>query len=159
MRVNLFNANNPNGPRLAVTVDILHQDVQHTSDGELIYMIQFTHGISGIDPVVILDVTEKNIQKEIKKGLGIIASQLDWGNLIPDTKTPAIDTIYPLPNSLDVPIESNVSIKLIDRFPTSLIDTSTIKLTVNNIDVTSDLQIKDLDQLVTINWLPKKAID
>jgi hypothetical protein len=159
MRVNLFNANSPNGPRLAVTIDILHQDVQHTSDGELIYLLQFTHNVPNIDPVVLIDVTESNIQKEIKKGLTLIASQLDWGDLKTDTKSPKIDSIYPTPNKVNVSIGSTVSIKLIDKFPTSLIDVSSIKLLVNSIDITSELQIKDLDQSVSIYWEPKKIIN
>lgn len=158
MRINLFNAKNPNGPRLAVSVDILHHDISNALDGEVIYLIQLTPNIVDVAPVIIKDVSKQNIHDEIKNGLAIIGSQVDWGELRVDIKAPSIEQVYPEPNQANVSINDIISLVLIDKFPTSLINTSTIKLTVNGIDVTSELRLKELDQQVNITWIPKKVL-
>lgn len=161
MRVNLFNSKNPNGKRVAVTVTLETPDLISTNDGEVLYIIGLHTGavsISGqrIDPVFINNVSQENIMKEIQDALTQLAVQIDWGLLEQDTFAPVITELYPLNNSQNVPIDSNVTLRLKDMFPASLIDTSTIKLKANGIDVTNDLQIKDKETEVSINWVPIK---
>lgn len=159
MRINLFNAKNPNGLRLAVSVDILHQDISNTLDGELIYLIQLNPNLPNIKPIILNNVSQKNIQAEIKKGLTLIGDQIDWGELKVDVKAPMIQSIYPEPNRSNVNIKSIVSVSLIDKFPTSLINTSSLIFKVNGVDVTTELRLKELDQQVNITWIPKKILE
>lgn len=159
MRLNLFNSQNPNGPRLPITIDILHQDLNHTLDGELVYILQFTTNIKTINPVVIYNVTETSIYQEIQNGLVDIASQLDWGNILVDIKSPAIEMLSPKDNEQNVSISSSVIIQLVDRFPTSLIDPSTIKIKANGIDISNSLEIKSKNQFINITWNPIKILD
>lgn len=158
MRINLFNSNNPNGLRLSVAVNILHNDLFKTKDGEVVYIIQINPNLPDIKPVVIDNVTTKNIQSELKKGLSLIASQVDWGELKIDTKAPKVLLINPKENENNVSINSIVQIQIKDFFPTSLINPATLKLTANGVDVTNELNIKNLDQLVNITWIPEKVL-
>jgi hypothetical protein len=161
MRVNLFNAKNPNGKRVAVTVTVEAPDLVQSNDGEVVYIIGLYTGapsLAGqkIDPIFINNVTADNVLREIEKALSTLAQQIDWGLLESDTYAPSITEIYPINNDLNVPIDSNVYLRLKDMFPASFIDTSTIKLKVNGIEVTSQVEIKERENQVTVSWVPVK---
>ena len=162
MKVNLFNSKDPNGLRIPITVNIVHEDEASTNDGELIFRLTLDTGAidtngDRIDTVVIENVTQTTFKRELAKGLATIADQIDWGTLRTDTHSPLIEDIYPENNQINVPLGANVYIKLREAFPATGIDPSTIKLIVNNIDVTNELNIKNRDLEANITWIPKRV--
>lgn len=160
MRIDLFNANNPNGKRVPVTVTIEHIDITETNDGELVYLLSFHTGAksktgSQVEAIYIKNITKENILKELEYGLSLIGDQIDWGTLEEDTAAPIITSISPRDNDT-VSIDSNVRISLKDTFPSSFINTDSIKLTVNGFDITPELIIKNKETDTLISWIPKK---
>lgn len=161
MRVSLFNAKNPNGKRVPVNVIVEQVDLVATNDGEVVYIVSLHTGAIGIngeqvDPIFINDVTKTTFFEELQKALTELAEKIDWGILEQDNLEPKITYIYPKDGDIDIPISSNVYITLIDPFPASLIDISTLQLKVNNIDITNTLKIREKSNEVKIEWNPIK---
>jgi hypothetical protein len=159
VRINLKNAKAPNGLLIPITVNIEHSVLVENQDGELIFLLTFETGaidVNGnrIDTVVIDGVTQESIKKEIQKGVTIIGDQIDWENLQEDTTAPKIEEISPEPDSEAVDINSHVVLKVKDSFPTTGIDPESIKLLVNNVDVTDDLKIDGADTEYYVRWIP-----
>lgn len=164
MQISLFNAKNPNGKRVPVSVSIEHVDVRKTNDGELIYLVTVSTGardINGvrINTVYINDVTDRTFKSELSKALSTIASQIDWGALEDDTYPPLIVDMSPIRDEENVHIDRNVTVTLKDPFPASFIDISTLKFKVNGIDVTPEIQISEKDNHVYLNWNPVRIKD
>lgn len=163
MQVSLFNSMNPNGKRVPVTITIEQVDILSTNDGELIYLITLVTGIKSktgkkIDPVYLNNVVESSIMSELNRGLSTIGDSIDWGVLEEDKSPPIISFIDPPPNTSGISIQSNVLLHLLDPNPTSFLDPSTIKLKVNDLDVTPDLSIKDKNGKFKLLWIPKRIL-
>ena len=164
MRINLFHSRAPNSLRVPVTVNITQNDIVNTNNGEVVFLITLDVGIldkngNRIDTVVLNDVLKENIKKEISHGLALIAEQINWTDLLDDNAPPNIKYIYPVKDQTQVPIYSNVDVKLRDEFPMSGIDPSTIKLFVNDIEVTTDLLLRQSDNEVDIKWIPVRITE
>jgi len=163
MRVNLFHSRAPNDLRVPVTINIIQNDLVASNDGEVVFLLLFAVGIldkngNSIDDLIIENVTKENVKKEIARGLSLLAEQIDWDNLQTDVSHPRIKSIYPENNQENVPIHTNVDIKLRDEFPATGIDISTIKMYVNGIEVTPDLYINQRDNEVSIKWIPLRVL-
>lgn len=164
MRVNLFHSRAPNDLRVPVTVNIIQNDLVYSNDGEVVFLLLFSVGVvdingNSIEDIIIENVSKENIKKEIQKGLSLIADQIDWDNLQNDIHPPLIKDIFPENKQDNVSIHSNVTVKLRDEFPAAGIDTSTIKLFVNGIEVTPDLHINQKDNEVSVKWIPIKLLN
>lgn len=161
MQVNLFNSLNPNGKRVPVNINIEQSDIVSTNDGEVIYLITLETGalsISGarIPPIFLNNVTQSSLSQEIQEGLTSIASVIDWQVLEDDVYPPRIENIYPVNNQQGVSINSNVNLRIKDPFPTSFINLSTFKLTVNGFDVTNEVNINEKNTEISVEWVPVK---
>lgn len=143
-----------------MTVNIEQVDDTSTNDGDIIYKVSLYVGVrdlagNPIDPVHLVQVTKENLLKELNSGLTILGSKIPWGALETDTHPPIITEISPKPSST-VPIESNVFLRLKDPFPASFIDKSSLKLTVNGIEVTEEIRIIEKNNEVIVEWIPKR---
>jgi hypothetical protein len=162
MQVSLFNSNSPNGKRIPVTISIEHSDLVSSNDGELLSMIVLDTGAIGISggrvpPVYLNNVTEPSILKEIKNGLTTMGQQIDWGIVDSDKYPPTITELIPGNGNQDVGMETDVEIELKDPFPSSFIDTSTIKLSAEGIDVTNEVNIVEKEGKVRLHWSPRRV--
>lgn len=163
MQVNLFNAKNPNGILIPVTVTVEQMDIVNTDDGEVVYTIVLTANAldlnnARIDDVIINNVTKENLKSEIESGLTIIASKINWGILEEDIYAPIITSLTPSNREENVNIFSNVVLNIRDPFPASFINPASIKLYVNGIDETSKLNIKLKDNEVKITYIPVRIL-
>jgi len=162
--VNLFNSQAPRGRRVIITGILEQVDLQETVDGEVIWVLRMETNINDsngdqIDPVYINGVTEDTLTEEIRNAISIIAPQIDWGTLEEDDRAPYLLDLSPNNNQEDVSIHANVRLHLRDAFPTVGIDPSTIKLRVNNIDVSNDLRITGIDNEYKITWVPPRKLE
>jgi len=88
-------------------------------------------------------VTTGTVHLEIEAALGRIGSQVDWGTLQADTKPPKLVEITPaLDQTTDVPITSNIVVRLEEPLPSAGIDLSTVSATLNGFDITGDLELR-----------------
>lgn len=160
MKILLKDAGNPHGNLVVpVTVTIRDMDLKYSQDGEVVYVIEFKCGAidkngDRIQHVVLEKVSEADIKNEIKKGLSIIGSQINWPNPQDDESPPNIVEVYPYDQDTNISINSHVRATLRDFFPTTGINPDTIKLRVNGIDVTDELQIVGEDTEYRIRWVP-----
>jgi hypothetical protein len=160
VKVLLKDAKNPNGQLVVpVSVNIVHIDDVSTNDGEAIYVLEFLCGAldsdgNPIETVIINNVSAEDVKAQIEVGLDEIGRQIDWPNQQDDEYAPRVVEIFPKANSTDVPISSHVFGTLKEFFPTTGIDPSTIKLKVNGIDVTSDLQLSGEEVEYKFRWIP-----
>lgn len=164
VRINLKHSKSPNGLLIPITVNIEHLDLNHSPDGELVFVITFETGAldkngQRIQTVIIENVERNSIKREIQRGITLIGDQIDWKNLEDDTNAPKIDYISPEPNSTDVSIDSHVVLKIRDSFPTSGIDPDSIKLKINGIDITDQLRLSGGDSEYFIRWIPTKLVN
>lgn len=164
MRVYLFNSLNPNGKQVPVTVNIEHSDKVNTKDGEVVYLITLDTGakdLNGdrIDTVYIDNVTKQNVEKELNSALTTIGMQIDWGTLKSDIYPPRIMSISPKDKEENVSIHSTVSIKLKDPLPSSFINTSSVRLKVNGIDITNEVSLSENNNELKVDWIPVKILN
>jgi len=162
--VDVFNSLAPRGKKIIVTGILEQVDLQETVDGEVIWILRLVTNFFKSDgtlatPVYVVEVTEDTLSEEIRKGISEIASQIEWDNIEEDSKPPHIVSMSPSPSEENVNIHSNVQVRLRDSFPTVGIDPATIKLKVNGIDVTSELDIKGVDNEFLVTWVPQIVLE
>jgi hypothetical protein len=96
-----------------------------------------------IDPEFINVVSTGTVHQEIEAAMGRIGSQVDWGTISPDTRPPKLVEITPaLGQTTDVPITSNIVVRLQEPLPAAGIDLSTVKITLNDFDITNDVDLR-----------------
>lgn len=89
-----------------------------------------------IVPEIINLVSKDTVHLELEAALGRIGSKVDWGTLSPDTRPPRLLSITPaLDETEDVPISSNIIVRLQDPLPAAGIDLSTLNVRLNGFDV------------------------
>ncbi len=117
-------------------------------EGEQIWLLTLSTpelDLSGnlIDPERINIISKDTVHDEIEAALGRIGEQVDWGTILPDIRPPSVVELTPdINQTSNVKIGTNVIVRLKDELPAAGIDLSTVKMKVNDIDVTSDLEIK-----------------
>ncbi len=88
-------------------------------------------------------ISEDTVHDEIEAALGRIGAQVDWGTLLPDIRPPSVVELTPdINQTSNVKLGSNIIVRLKDALPAAGIDLSTVKMKVNDVDVTNDLEIK-----------------
>lgn len=107
-----------------------------------------------IRPQMVHNISESNIEDEVEKAIANICSVIDWSDLEQDKEAPRISYFYPSGN--DIPIDSLVTIDLIEDLPSSGIDLSEMKIVLNNgvidFDITSEIDITGDPYQYKIIW-------
>lgn len=87
-----------------------------------------------------------------------IASQIDWGPLLEDTKTPYVYATLPATLGNAVAIESNIDITLKDDFPSSglNLDNMVVTLATNGsvFDITNACKVEGTPFEYSLHWEP-----
>lgn len=88
-------------------------------------------------PIEIVNVvSESSIHLELEAALGRIGRKVDWGTPLPDSQAPQLVEINPpLGQTTNVPILSNIILRLQDPLPAAGMDLSTLNLRVNGLPV------------------------
>lgn len=107
-----------------------------------------------IAPVFIHNITLDNIDKEIEKATESIASQVDWLPELVDLRPPFVVNKFPVDGDTSVSIDSDVIIDIKDIYPAAGIDINSINMTVNGIDVTSELKVFGDPLDYRVKWSP-----
>lgn len=104
-------------------------------------------------------VTTGTVHLEIEAALGRIGSQVDWGTILPDTKPPRLVEITPpLDLTTNVPITSNIVVRLEEPLPAAGIDLSTVSATLNDFDITGDLEFRGNIFDLTMIYRPTRVL-
>ena len=107
-----------------------------------------------IIPVFIHLATLNNLDLEISNATEKIAVQVDWGVLKEDIRPPIVSIIEPSGDMNSVPINSNLIFDVEDILPTTGVDINSIKVSVNGMDVTDELEITGDPWIYRVKWPP-----
>jgi hypothetical protein len=128
-------------------------------EGEAIWVMEVSANVQGVvvtPSEFVYLTTLDNMDLEIQKAVEKLAARIDWTPLLPDTNEPYVDAVSP--STYDISIHDRLYIVIKDPHPSSGIDTSSIKLLLNEIDATSGIKITGTPQEYVVEWLPTKII-
>lgn len=121
-------------------------------------------GSSGdsIVPKKIYLTSLNNLDEVIEYNTIELCKQIDWGPFVDDKDAPYVYSSYPSDGASNVPITSSVEIIIKELLPSSGIDLSNMKVTLNNgmtnIDITSDIDVGGDPYEYSIKWAPSKVV-
>ena len=146
-----FTVRNSQNPGKAVTLGITYRQLvdKNSQDGEAIWVLEVATDephvtTSGTIPPYFINLTSTDdVDEEIDKAVVALSSQIDWSPLSPDTRAPFVDSVSP---------------STLDLHPSAGIDINSIEMTVNDIDVTSDLIITGEEFDYDVEWCPPSRI-
>jgi hypothetical protein len=154
-----FLVRNPLNPSKAISLGITYRQLidVNTKDGELIWVIELATDettVSGlaIPHEFIYTTSFDKIDDEIEKAVAKISSQINWEPLLEDTREPIVEDVYP--STYIASIYDSVRLKLIDLQPSAGIDFSSIRMIINDIDVSTDLIITGDEYDCQVEWRP-----
>ncbi len=132
-------------------------------EGEPVWLIQIAtdepHKDGGdITPVFIHLATLNNVDSEINEATEKIASQVDWGVLKEDTRAPIVSIVEPVGYMGNVDIMSNVVFDVEDLLPATGVDMDSIKVLINGMDVTGEVDITGDPYCYKVIWKPFKRV-
>lgn len=105
-----------------------------------------------IPPYYINTTSKEKFNEEVNEAVSYLSSIIDWGASLDDIFGPHIDYIEP--DDYYVDINSSINFVLKDRLPSSGIDKSTIKVKINGVDVTDNLDIRGNPYNYKVKWSP-----
>lgn len=125
--------------------------------GELIWVVEIAtdepHKDGGsIPPEYINLTTLDNIDEEIQIAVAALSEKIDWTPLDDDTREPIVSSCYP--SSYIADIEDDVVIVISEILPSAGIDIDSITMTINDMDVTSELEITGDPYEYEVKWKP-----
>lgn len=88
-------------------------------------------------PTEVINLTSAdNVHQELEAALGRLGSKVNWGPVLPDDYAPQVVEIFPpVTQTSDVPITSNLIVRLQDPLPASGMDLSTLHLSINGLPI------------------------
>lgn len=147
-----------NPSRIAVFGITYRKLVDKTSqDGELIWVLEVATDetdINGdpISPYFINLTTETDMDEEIQKAVAFLSDKIDWTPYAEDTREPYVDSVFP--DTYFTSIWSNVIVNIKEIHPSAGIDESSIRMFVNDVEVTDDLVITGDAYDYKVTWSP-----
>ncbi len=112
-----------------------------------------------IDSEIINVVTTGTVHQEMEDAMGRIASQIDWGTLQDDIYPPKlIEFEPPVTQTQDVRITTNVIARLSESLPAAGIDFATVKMKINDFDVTEDVEFRGTPFDLTLIYRPRRIL-
>jgi len=138
------------------------QLVNKNEEGESVWLAEINtmepHKNGGIIPTAFIHiVSTTNLDSEIKKATEYISSQINWEPLSTDVLPPTIVDSSPYNNSI-VDIISDVRFSIKESLPGAGIDINSLKMLVNDIDVTNQLDVDGDPFMYKIRWKPTMLV-
>jgi hypothetical protein len=154
-----FLIRNSLNPQKVVNCGITFEQVtaKGSYSGEPIWVIELAtdepHKDGGSIPPEFINLTSlDNLDEEIEKAVEIISAKIDWTPLEEDLRAPFVESCYP--STYEIDIDSSVEIVLKELLPAAGIDISSITMTINDFNVTSELEITGDPYEYTLKWIP-----
>lgn len=158
-----FIVRNSLNPNKAVKFSItLQQQVLKGHEGEPIWTAEINTLEPSVSGTQLISKylhlrTLDNFDKEIEKAVSELCEQIDWAPLYNDERAPYVTTYIPSEIE-DVGIDSTVEVVLKESLPSAGIDNSSITVTLNGFDVTSETEITGDPYEYTLKWKPSLIV-
>jgi hypothetical protein len=132
-------------------------------DGEPVWLVEINtvepHKNGGNIPTEFIHlVSTVNLDTAIKKATENISSQINWEPLVNDQTAPSITNSSPINNGV-VDINSDVWFDIKESLPAAGVDISSVKMFVNDIDVSDQLDVDGNPYSYRIRWIPMRVYD
>ena len=89
-----------------------------------------------IPPEIINLISKETVHLELEAALGRLGKKIDWGDLSVDIRPPRLISLTPpIDQVQDVPITSNVIVRLQDALPAAGMDLSTLNVRLNDFPI------------------------
>lgn len=111
---------------------------------------------NSITPIYVHTTQVNGFWEALPDAISSICDQMDWGTIQADTVKPYVSSYSPTGD--EVSLFSPVIVELKDDYPSAGIDTSSIKMYINDIDVTSEVAVNGTYKDIKLVWNPKKRI-
>jgi hypothetical protein len=111
---------------------------------------------NSIKPIYIHTVAISGFWEALPNAIESICDQIDWGDINVDRTKPYVS--YYGPSGDNTSLFSSVVVRLKDDYPSAGIDTSSIKMYINDIEVTTDLIIDGSYKDIKLVWNPNKRV-
>ena len=153
-----FLIRNSLNPQKVIKCGITFEQITPKSyEGEGLWVVELAtdelHKNGGNIPPEFINLTNlDNLDEEMEKAVEIISERIDWTLLEIDVRSPFVESCYP--SDYEIDIESNIEIIIKDLLPAAGIDISSIVMTVNGFDVTSESEISGDPYEYTLKWKP-----
>jgi hypothetical protein len=121
-----------------------------------IYTLYKDKDDKNIKPVYVHTTAINGFWEALPKAISSICDQMDWGSIQVDTEKPYVN--YYGPTGDEVSLFSSIVVGVKDDYPSAGIDTSSIKMYINDIDVTADMSIDGTYKDIKLVWNPNKRI-
>ncbi|MHA1833668.1 MAG: hypothetical protein ACTSV7_06715 [Candidatus Baldrarchaeia archaeon] len=108
---------------------------------------------NSITPEYIYLTSLDNLDEEVERVSEIVSGQIDWTPLADDHRAPYVVSHSPT-ETTDVSIESDVVANIKESLPSAGIDMSSVNITVNGYDVTSESRITGDPYEYRVEWQP-----
>ncbi len=158
----LRNSLNPN--KVVKCTITFRQIINKGENGEPIWLIEIDtiepHKDGGkILPVFIHYTTSTNLDVAIKEATEKIAEQINWESLISDLRPPFVIYSFPEINRVNsVGIHTSVIVDIQDILPAAGIDSNSIEVVINDIDVSDEISLDGDPYQYRVRWDPKVRI-
>lgn len=138
------------------------QIVNKGESGEPVWLVEIgtlePHKDGGSIPAVFIHyVYSDNLDEAIRNSTSVIAEQVDWEIDVADMRPPFVTYKYPIEAS-EADIHSDVIIDIVDILPAAGIDKDSIRITVNELDVSNEIDVFGDPFNYRIKWSPKIRI-
>lgn len=153
---------NPNSDTGVITINVSLVSIVPVGElGDHKYVFGIATGyrdINGdaVSPIYVHTTAINGFWNALPKAIASICGQVDWGNLNVDNAKPYVD--YYGPTGDDVSLFSSVLVNIKDKFPAAGIDIASIKMYVNDIEVTNDVVIDGEYNDIRLTWNPNKRV-
>lgn len=158
-----FQVRNSLNPSKVIVCGITYkQVVPKGGEGEAIWVLEVAtdepHAVTSgtIDPYIITLTEELDLDLEIEKAIAAISQQVDWEPLAADTRPPYVTSVSP--DTTIQSIHENVFVTITESHPSYGIDVDSIRMFVNDIEVTNDLRITGDEYEYEVEWRPPSRV-
>lgn len=132
-------------------------------EGEPVWVVEIgtmePHKNGGeIPPAYIHYTSTTNLDASIKDATEKIADQVDWEPLSLDLRPPFVTYSEPDVDDTVVNIHSNVIVDIKDILPAAGIDPTSVEVTVNDIDVTGEIDLIGDPYRYRVKWVPSVRV-
>ena len=107
-------------------------------------------------PIYVCTTKINGFWEALPNAISSICDKIDWGTIQVDTFKPYV--VYYAPIGSNVSLFSSVVVRLKDSYPSSGIDMDSIKMYINDIDVTDDVAINGTYKDIKLVWNPVRRI-
>jgi hypothetical protein len=136
--------------------------VNKGEDGEPVWLVEINtvepHKYGGTIPTEFIHlVSTTNLDAAVKKATENISAQINWEPLVDDRTAPSITASSPINNSV-VDINSDVWLDIKESLPAAGIDISSVKMFVNDMEVSDQLDVDGDPYSYRIRWIPPMRV-